>query len=94
MLGDGLLDQMQIDRRITVAIPGAEGGIRVTSPEVQVLRKLDGYVKGGSISDRQWRDVVGILRTLGTLDTAYLVDAARELGLDGLLADAREQAES
>ena len=94
VLGDGLLDQMQIDRRVRVTIPEIEGGIWVTSPEVQVLRKLDWYLKGGSASDRQWRDVVGILRTTRTIDTGSLLEVAREIGLEGLLTDALDQAAS
>lgn len=93
VLGDGQLDQMQIERRLKVTIPGTGGGIWVTSPEVQVLRKLDWYRAGGSTSDRQWRDVVGILR-VATIDTEYLLDAARQLSLEGMLADALDQAAS
>ncbi len=92
VLGDGLLDQMQIDRRINVAIPGIATGIWVTSPEVQVLRKLDWYRRGGWTSDRQWRDVVGILRTTHPLDTGSLLEAARSIGLDDVLTVALEQA--
>ena len=33
MLGDGLLDRKQIERRILVHVPGAPNGIWVTSPE-------------------------------------------------------------
>lgn len=42
-LGDGLLDRMQIARRMHVTIPGIADRIWVTSPEDQVLRKLDWY---------------------------------------------------
>ncbi len=89
VLGDGLLDRMQIHRRIKVAIPGAADGIWVTSPEDQVLRKLEWYRSGGAVSDRQWRDVIGILRNqAGDLEVEYMTDTARELGLDDLLSDA------
>jgi hypothetical protein len=92
VLGDELLDQMQIERRVNVTIPGIEGGIWVTAPEVQVLRKLDWYREGGSVSDRQWRDVVGILRSAGPLDTEYLLEAAGQIGLEALVARAIVQA--
>ena len=92
VLGDGLLDRLQIERRIGVTIPGIASDVWVTSPEVQVLRKLDWYRFGGLVSDRQWRDVVGIVRTIDSLDRAFLLEAARDLGLENLLAEAFNQA--
>ena len=95
VLGDGLLDRMQIERRVLVDVPGAPGGIWVTSPEDQVLRKLDWYRQGERVSDRQWRDVVGILRVRrGSLDDAYLAATAVALDLADDLEEARRQAGS
>jgi hypothetical protein len=92
VLGDGLLDRRQIDRRVSVAIPSARAGIWVTAPSDQILRKLEWYRSGGSVSDRQWRDVVGIIRSVrGNLDIADLQDAARALGLIDLLSEALRQ---
>jgi hypothetical protein len=50
VVGDGLLDHLQIARRRLVELPEADGGIWITSAEDQVLRKLDWYRKGGSMS--------------------------------------------
>jgi hypothetical protein len=95
VLGDGLLDRMQIQRRVRIDVPGASGGIWVTSAEDQVLRKLDWFRQGGAISDRQWRDVVGILRVLGeSIDRAYLDATAQTLGLADELREALHQARS
>lgn len=95
VLGDGLLDRMQIERRVLVDVPGARSGIWVTSPEDQVLRKLDWYRQGERVSDRQWRDVVGILRVhRGSLDDAYLAATALALDLADDLEEARRQAAS
>jgi len=95
VLGDGLLDRMQIARRVTVSIPGVAHGIWITSPEDQVLRKLDWYRRTGQESDRQWRDVVGILRVHGgRLDGQYLRDIARAVGMGDLLDDAMAAARS
>lgn len=92
VLGDGALDTMQMERRIQVMLPGIDQPIWVTSPEVQVLRKLDSNVRGGHVSDRQWRDVVSILRITTELDPSFLTTAAGQLGLDDLLRQALDQA--
>jgi hypothetical protein len=92
VLGDGPLDAMQMARRIQVMLPEIDRPIWVTSPEVQVLRKLDWYVRGGRASDRQWRDVVSILRITTELDISFLTAAAGRLGLDALLTQALDQA--
>jgi len=77
------------ERRITVAIPGVAERIWVTSREDHVLRKLDWYRSTGHESERQWRDVVGILRVHGdVMDQGYMVETARALKLDTLLDDA------
>jgi hypothetical protein len=92
VLGDGLLDRMQIERRILVDVPGTPTGIWVTSAEDQVLRKLDWYRKGDRSSDRQWRDIVGILRVHGAvIDRAYLLESAQALDLVGDLEEALRQ---
>jgi hypothetical protein len=86
VLGDGLLDRMQINRRVSVTIPGIAEEVWVTSPEDQVLRKLDWYRRTGEESNTQWRDVIGIIRVHGeALDYEYLNDIARQIGLAALL---------
>ena len=45
----------------------------VASPEDMVLQKLMWYRDGGEVSDRQWGDVIGVLKTQGNrMDLAYL----------------------
>ena len=93
VVGDGLLDRMQIERRVFIGLPSASGGIWVTSAEDQVLRKLDWFRQGGAVSDRQWRDVVGILRVHGgSMELAYLTTSATTLGLNASLDAALGQA--
>lgn len=92
VLGDGILDRMQIERRVLVQVPGAPSGIWITSAADQVLRKLDWFRQGGSMSDRQWRDVVGILRVHGrSMDLESLRSSASEIGLGEELLEALEQ---
>lgn len=79
-------------RRETDALPGARA-VYVLAPEDTVLQKLRWYQIGGSTSDRQWRDIVSVLRIVGPgIDDAYLDDVASSTGLEQLLAKARADA--
>jgi hypothetical protein len=67
--------------------------IYLASPEDTVLAKLQWFLQGGRVSDRQWNDVLGVLKVQGaTLDRAYLGEWARELGLTDLLQRALQDA--
>lgn len=82
------LDQQQLARRLVVDL-GDGRQLPVHPPEDILLQKLRWYRLGGQVSDRQWRDVVGIVRTQGMrLDRAYLESAAHTLGVSDLLATA------
>ncbi len=64
------------------------------TPEDTVLRKLLWYREGGGVSDRQWRDVVEVLRVSGrSMDHAYLSGWAERLGATTFLEKARADAE-
>lgn len=86
-LGDGMLDRRQIDRRRRVIVAGPPSyELWVGSPEDQILRKLTWYRLGQEVSDRQWRDIVGILRVQSSfLDLADLRSTADAVGLRDLL---------
>ena len=65
----------------------------VGSAEDILLHKLVWYRAGGEVSERQWGDVLGILRVQRTaLDTGYLDRWAPILGVADLLARARSEA--
>ena len=65
---------------------GPERQVFVKSAEDTLLRKLEWYKRGGEVSDRQWRDVLGIVRTQGErLDREYLRHWAAVLDVFDLL---------
>ncbi|WP_420625254.1 hypothetical protein [Candidatus Poriferisodalis sp.] len=95
VLGNSLLDRRQLEHRRRIMVrDDPPQHLWVTAPAEQVLRKLEWYQAGGCVSERQWRDVVGILRAQGTaLDLADLVHTAASMGLGELLVAALEDAE-
>ncbi|HET6594043.1 MAG TPA: DUF6036 family nucleotidyltransferase [Anaerolineales bacterium] len=80
-------DQMQLDRRrLSIIASDPDESVYVTSPEDTVLAKLEWYRMGGEVSDRQWRDIIGVLKTrAGELDLEYLRQWASELHVNDLL---------
>ena len=58
----------------------------VESAEDVILNKLRWYRLGNEISERQWNDVLGVLKVqAGVLDLTYLRQWAVTLGLSDLL---------
>jgi hypothetical protein len=57
-----------------------------SSPEDIILRKLVWHQSSGGVSDRQWKDVLGVIKVQSEkLDKAYLEDWAAKLGVAELL---------
>jgi hypothetical protein len=70
-----------------------EDVVRFASPEDTLLHKLLWFKAGNEVSDRQWSDILGILRIQGkTLDDAYLERWSARLRVADLLSKARERA--
>jgi len=92
--GDSEYDLASLRRNLPRQI-GEDGGGRtfpVATPEDILLRKLQWFRLGGEVSDRQWRDVLGVLRAQQNhLDRSYLGRWARELAVDDLLARAEQE---
>lgn len=83
----------QLDRRRTIAFEGAT--LSIYTAEDIAVRKLVWFRMGGEVSERQWRDVVGILRMRrGVLDHQYLDRAAEAFGVRDLLDLARQDVEN
>lgn len=66
---------------------------RVATPEDVILAKLEWYERGGRVSDRQWHDILGVMRVQADLlDVAYLRRWAQELAVGHLLERALAEA--
>lgn len=80
-------DRMQMERRgRKIILDEPERTAWVTSAEDIILAKLEWFRLGGEVSERQWRDVLGVMKTQGTLlDAAYLRHWAAELEVSDLL---------
>ena len=89
-------DAERLAHRMPVHVrPDRAGELFVDTAEHTVLRKLEWYRRGGEASDRQWRDVVGVLSVRrGGLDEARLDLWAERLGVADLLERARRDAGS
>ena len=86
------IDEQQLRRRQHVLV-GPGRSLYVHPPEDILLQKLRWYRRGGEVSDRQWRDIVGIVRVQGSrLDRAYLAANAPVLEVADLLARALNDA--
>lgn len=94
--GEDALDRARLERRQVLRIPvapGKEVAVYVDTPEDTIIRKLEWFRRGGESSERQWRDVVGVLRTqAGLLDDAYLRAWAERLAVLDLLERAVREA--
>jgi len=64
-----------------------------SSPEDTILRKIDWYRAGGEVSDRQWGDILNVLKNRADmLDRQYLAEWAASLGISDLLERATDDA--
>lgn len=85
----------EMARRRSFAFIGAggEAALQVASAEDLVLQKLRWFQLGGGASERQWSDLLGVLKVQGRrLDMDYLARWSPELGVEDLLARALEEA--
>lgn len=89
------LSQQQLIRHVPEKLsPDSDAIVYLATAEDTLLAKLVWYRKGHGISDRQWADVLGIIRLQGErLDRTYLQRWAEELELQELLNRALDEAQ-
>jgi len=77
----------QMERRVALVIAtDPERTAYVATAEDTILAKLEWYRMGGGVSDRQWRDVLGVMKVQADrLDLAYLRQWAAQLKVSDLL---------
>ena len=92
--GSKAFARQQLARRSArVVADDPERTAYLLSAEDILLAKLDWYRQGGEVSERQWRDVLGVLRAqAGRLDQAYLRQWAAQLRVSDLLERAVSEA--
>ena len=65
----------------------------MASAEDTILAKLEWFRAGGEVSERQWSDVIGVLRIAGTTaDQPHLREWALALGVADLMERALGEA--
>ena len=87
--GNSPYDEIEFERRQAIDV-GNGRTLFVKSPEDSVLRKLWWFRQGGETSERQWRDVISLLRiNANTLDAKHLQLWANVLSIADLLERAQ-----
>ena len=83
-----------LNRRVRLQVASdPDSFLYVYTPEDTLLQKLRWYRLGGEVSDRQWRDVLGIVAVQGrSLDDSYLRSGADLLAVTDLLDRALREA--
>ena len=85
--GAGSFDRAEMERAAPYPLgDDPPRSVPIKSAEDILLRKLAWYRLGGEVSDRQWTDVLGVVRAqTGRLDLPYLRTWAAQLDIADLL---------
>lgn len=86
-------ERAELMRREKQPVEESQQSIYFVTAEDIILAKLEWYCLGGEISERQWHDVLGILRNKrGNLDLEYLFSSAQQIHVAHLLQRALHEA--
>ncbi len=89
-------DQQAFERKLKdhLDAENPETTFFLAAPEDIVLNKLEWYGSGGEVSQRQWDDVIGVLRVQSDkLNVQYLQSWAKKLGINSLLEKAFKESQ-
>lgn len=93
ILTDRLYPRNTMRRRRQDVLSEEQRAAFFCSAEDIILLKLQWYESGGRMSERQWLDVLGVIKVQrDSLDKEYLQHWAKELGLSDLLEKAFQEA--
>jgi len=86
--------KLEIERKMPENIlPNSDTIVYIATAEDTVVAKLVWFRKGGEVSDRQWSDVLGVLKVQkGALDYDYITKWCEQLGVRDLLDKAMAEA--
>lgn len=91
--GDSILDRRQMESRERKQMPDVDDlAVWIAPPMEQVLRKVWWFQQGSGVSDRQWRDVMYMLKQQEkTIDHVVLLAVGRDVGIGDLVERALRQ---
>ncbi|HEY7192087.1 MAG TPA: hypothetical protein VH436_36315 [Vicinamibacterales bacterium] len=80
-------DRRALERAQLQAVEEGPDALRVpmATAEDTVLAKLEWFRRGGEMSERQWWDIIGVLKVNLNVDRSYLREWAVSLGVTDLL---------
>lgn len=81
-------------QRDTIEVVNPLREFSIASAEDVVLHELRWFRDGGEISERQWGDILGVLRVQQNLDLIFMRQWAVDLGVQDLLERALKESES
>ncbi len=85
-------DRNQMQRKVLQQLGSPSETAYFSTAEDIILAKLEWYRNGGEVSERQWRDILGVLGYQADhIDKEYLRYWAKNLQVDSLLERALEE---